>query len=56
MTTTDTDLVHLYYRDDAEGFAGPFAGQKASRDPMLRDEAEAIRRACPNGAQMEVRP
>ena len=49
-------LVDLYYRDDADGFAAPFAGRRATREPMSRDEAETIRRACPNGAQMEVRP
>lgn len=50
------DLVDLYYRDDADGFVAPFAGQRATREPMPRDEAETIRRACANGGQMEVRP
>ena len=52
----EAESVHIYYRDDADGFAAPFAGQRATREPMPRAEAEDIRRACPNGSQMEVRP
>lgn len=48
-------LVHLYYHDDAEGPVARFAGMRASREAMSSREAEEIRRACPNGAQMESR-
>ena len=53
-----SDLVHIYYRDDATGFVASYAGQRATVDthPMPRDEAQALIRITPNGAQMELRP
>lgn len=46
---------HIHYRDDATGPVARYAGQRASTEPMPQREAEEIRRACPNGAQMELR-
>lgn len=46
----------IYYRDDATGHVERYAGQRASREPFAsHDDAEAIRRACPNATQMETR-
>lgn len=47
----------IRYRADAGGFVRRFAGQWATPDGegfATYDEAEAIRRACPNGDHMEV--
>lgn len=49
----DPDLVVIQVRDDATGYIEPYAGQVVS-DPMPRDTAEQIRRATPNGGQMDV--
>jgi len=46
----------VFYRESAQGPVARYAGQRAMRDAVATyDEAEQIRRACPNATQMETR-
>lgn len=46
----------VYYREGAQGPVARYAGQCATRDAVpTYEEAERIRRACPNASQMETR-
>lgn len=47
-------VYQVAYRADADGYVARYAGQRIGRTWDTHAEAEEIRRACPNGAQMEI--
>lgn len=49
-----SETFFLRWRSDASGFVTRFAGQLAGGPFATRDEAEAIKRAMPNGGQVDV--